>query len=232
MMYDFETLKKQVWETEYLIKTRFKFTFSDDDYEERGIRVTGDPEADFWAMEEWITTTRCIADLAEMHNEGKEFYFCDNHVLPEIFRIINDYTQYVAEAINGSAYLANFGIKDNPKVREIIEDIVKLQNLGNRVYPLIAEYQPEKPKEEAQGLLAFIQEANKDFAYIPQFDFDINERLGSTFISSFDEEPSLQSVYEDQGIGWNKEQGFYNIIDINRELESTVKDKMSKYWEY
>nr|DAS75688.1 MAG TPA: hypothetical protein [Caudoviricetes sp.] len=168
-------LIERLFDWQWMVTMKYKWTLTQKDYEEKGVSIYGDEEQYMQALDDMVHTTRSIADLAELHDEGKDFIIRMPGDTEKIFTIIHEYTSYVASQFNTSIYITPDTIYNNPKLRQLIDDVVKLQNLGNAVYPVMTTV--VKHTAETEGLLGFINKTSGR-SFVRRLDFNPVERYG------------------------------------------------------
>lgn len=174
-MNDASDLIKKVFECPWIIYTRVKWCIREVDLTYYGIPTSNDLHADEEMYDQWTKTTRTIAELAEFYDQGKEFMFEDIKSTEAVFNIITEYTDYVAYRLNYDVDLNYNKIEENESVKEVLNDVVKLQNLGNHICPIMRTYIPQQV--ETQGLLGFLNERGMRYG-LSQFDFNPYKRFG------------------------------------------------------
>lgn len=205
----FEELKKKIWDWQWMITTRTKWTYSEFDFEHKGITITGDLEQDTRAMESWTNTTRTLAELVEFYDQGKEFILRDPKNAEDIFNIIKEYTEYVAYSFDNRIHLLNNNVKENEAVRNVINDVIKMQNLANRLFPLVI--QNTETAAPTKGLLGYIARRNGHDG-LNRIKFDI---LGKYGISQ-EQFHNVENTDETTGL--------FNAVDIRQTFDpSTLK---------
>lgn len=162
--YNFSELQKQIWDWQWIITTRKRWTLTEEDYTVRGISISDSIELTEALMDDWVKTTRSIAQLVELHDEGKEFII-DNPVdIEHIFNIIQEYTGYIGSTFSNRIHLLHRisaldplakPNEDQQKIINILEDVIKLQNLGNRLFPVMVSVNREHAAAVG-GLLGFL----------------------------------------------------------------------------
>lgn len=150
----YEQLEKDIFDRLYRIRTKRIWTYTTMDYEVFGIPTSGVRELDNLDMNEWVMTLKTINDLTEMYEQGKEFYFVDNCDIEVAFNSIVDYTNYAANFINNSYHLSYVDTEENEPLQKLLNDLVKMQNLANRIFPVMT-MQPNFT-QESKGLLGFL----------------------------------------------------------------------------
>ena len=211
--YNFEELKEKIWEWQWPVRMKLKWSYTKDDYEHRGILVSGNLQQDMAAMEEWINTTRSIADLVTLYDEGKEYIIPDPAHIERIFDIINEYTSFVAYKFNNNFYLSQMKYENNDAIIEVLNDVVKMQNLANRIFPMVVELNPSDPAP-VEGLFGMLQRASLDYG-IDQLQFDPYNRYGLTKQALFNEK--LQDAL-----------GNYKAVDMERKFDPEVFSRIRK----
>lgn len=173
----YQELSEKIFDVQWLIRTKRQSTYTQDDFEVFGIPASGDPVLDGLDMNEWVTTTRPISELVEMYEHGKEFYFVNPADMEGVFNIIVDYTNYIAWYINNSINLTYYKAEENPKLQQLLTDVVKLQNLGNRIFPIMTAR--DDMTYESKGLLGYLNK-RRNLQGIRRLDFDPITRYGVT----------------------------------------------------
>lgn len=173
----YTVLSEKIFDVQWLIRTRRQWTYTVDDYEVFGIPVSGDPALDEVDMKEWVTTTRPISELVEMYEHGKEFYFVNSADMEGVFNIIVDYTNFIAWYINNSINLTYYKAEENPKLQQLLTDVVKLQNLGNKIFPIMTAR--EDMTYESKGLLGYLNR-RRNMHGINRLEFNPVTRYGFT----------------------------------------------------
>lgn len=207
----FEELKKKIWEWQWMITTRTKWTYSEFDFETKGIIVSGDLDQDTRAMETWTNTTRTLAELVEFYDQGKEFILREPKNAEDIFNIIKDYTEFVADSFENSIHLLNNNVKENESVRNVINDVIKMQNLANRLFPLVI--QNTETAAPTKGLLGYIASRNGHDG-LNRITFDILGKYGLTQ-EQFD---NVENIDETTGL--------FNAVDIRRTFDPNTLNQI------
>ena len=128
-------------------------------------------------LEKKELTKITISELVEMYEYGKEFYFVNPADMEGVFNIIVDYTNYIAWYINNSINLTYYKAEENPKLQQLLTDVVKLQNLGNRIFPIMTAR--DDMTYESKGLLGYLNK-RRNLQGIRRLDFDPITRYGVT----------------------------------------------------
>nr|DAJ14977.1 MAG TPA: hypothetical protein [Myoviridae sp. ctfuG5] len=149
-----ERLFKNVFDSLWLVRTKQQWIYTKADFEVFGIPTSGNLQYDQADMDQWITVGKTLAQLVEMYDKGHEFYFTKDTDIEAAFNTIVDYTNYVAYTVNNSYHLSYNNPEENEQLQEVLNDVVKMQNLGNRIFPVMAA----RPNftQETSGLLGFL----------------------------------------------------------------------------
>lgn len=174
---DWKELVRKIWEVQWMITTRKKWALSEEQYLYGGIETTGDAIYDNILLDDYVNTTRTISEMVEMYDAGKDFILRNPNDAQVIFDIILEYTDYVGERINTSLHLLSVNAEENVSLRQTIEDVVKLQNLGNKLFPLAVKYGDHKPT--TQGILGFLYRDAQQYGY-RRLEFDPIAKYGFT----------------------------------------------------
>lgn len=207
----FEELKKKIWEWQFFISTRRKWTFTEHDFEVKGITITGNDEEDRKSMETWTNTTRTLSELVEFYDQGKEFILTYKEDAQTIFLIIQEYTDYVSKKLENSIHLLNYQVKENEKLRNVINDVIKMQNLANRLFPIVLQNTERKP--ETKGLFGFIS-ARSSMYGLNRVEFNPLEKFGITI----EDYQNMDNVDEQTGL--------FNAIDIRKQFNPAVMTQL------
>ena len=210
--YDFNKLKEKIWEWQWPVSMPRKWTYTVTDYEVYGIPISGDEEADMAAMEEWVTTTRTLAQLVELYDEGKEFSFVDYSHIDKAFDIISEYTSFIAYQLNNSLHLQTYNVSSNKSLQQVLNDVVKLQNLANRLFPAMVALNEDAPAE-VTGLFGFINSHTVDLA---KFDFDPLSKYGL----------SKEIIRHKDNV--DPATGLYKAVDIESKFDPHTFDVLRK----
>lgn len=150
-----------IFEDQWCIQTKFKWLLTEKFMEEVGVVTSGDYAYDMEMANQWTRTTRPISELATMLDEGKEFMLEDEKDHEKIFNVIMQYTNFVASRLNHSLDLDYLDPEQNEEVREVLNDVVKLQNLAAKLYPIMIDLTPDQ--EETKGLIGFINRRGRRY---------------------------------------------------------------------
>lgn len=201
--YNWDELEGKIFKCQFRVTTKRKWTYSDYDFEHVGILVTGDLEEDLNSMNDWINTTRTIADMVEWFNDGKEFIIPNPKDIEIIFMFIQDYTEYVGHVFNTRIHITHHGTKMDPEVREVLSDLIKMQNFANRIFPMAVKLNKDNDQRPVlSGILGWLNSAQSTMG-LPQFTFDPVEKYGID-PNDFNKEENF-----------NKETGMFNAIDLS-----------------
>lgn len=212
--YNWDELKKKIWDYQWMISTKRKWTFSDWDYEHRGITITGDPFHDVGSMDTWTNVTRSIADLVDFYDDGKEFILRNPPDAKRIFEYIQEYTQYVAWKFEHSIHMLNYDVENNKDLQEVIRDVVKMQNFGNRIFPLaMANY---KFEPITTGLFGWVSKRSGT-GIIPKIEFNPSSYFGI----------SVEKFKDVENV--DKETGYFNAIDLRSGFDPSSLNKIKGY---
>lgn len=213
--YDYKKLSEKIFDWQWKVTMRRKWTYSDADYEIYGITVTGDREQDFESMEDWVNTTRTIANMVELHAESKEFIIQRKQDIDRIFEIIQEYTSYIGYRFSSQLNLLHYELQHNPEVREILDDLVKLQNLGNRLFPIMVHLNQDDPVP-VTGILGFLYNDTQEYG-LSKFQFDPLTKYGLT----------LADIKREENI--DKSTGLYNAVNVSQYFDPQAYGKI-KGW--
>lgn len=212
--FDYNKLQRQLFEWNWFVKLPRKWTYTDFQYEHVGIPSNMESEDIYQSMNEWVDTTRTIADLVELHDEGKEFIITQPNDVERIFNIVQEYTEYVAFVFNTNLQYTYLIDKD-PKVQELLDDVIKMQNLANRIFPVMVNLGYEK-EEELTGLFGWLTKQNPN-AVTHKLDFDPYEKYGF----------NRQIVADKQNMDEHSQ--LFKAVDISRTFNPGTFDKIRRY---
>lgn len=213
--FNWEDLKGKIFKCQFMITTRRKWTYTDFDFEHVGIFSTGDIEADLHAMDDWTNTTRCIADLVEMYDEGKEFIIPNPRDIEAMFNFILDYTEYVGYIFSTRLSLTKERIERDAEVRELLSDIVKMQNFANRIFPMAVSFNKQE-RPALTGILGFLNDGISNIG-VPSLTFNPVEKYGFTKDDLTNEQ--LQ----------DKQSGMFKAVDVSRFTTNQALNDLDRY---
>lgn len=211
-----EEMLAGIFTKQWMITAPRKWTIEPVDMTYYGVRTYENPMMDMEMMEEWTKTTRSIATLAEWHAEGKEFQLLDINNAQAMFNIIIDYTEYVAMTLGNKIHLTYVGIEKNPEVQEVLTDLVKLQNLANRLFPVMVRLEIENPSEIPQqsGLFSYLTDV--DIFLGKKLEFDPYQKYG------FSRQLVTNKELRD------KETGLFKAVDVERYFDPSALGQIKK----
>lgn len=199
--YNWDELEGKIFKCQFRITTKRKWTYSEFDFEHVGIFVTGDLDDDLNSMNDWVNTTRTISDLVEMFDEGKEFIIPNPKDIEIIFMFIQDYTEYVGHVFNTRIHITHHGTKMDPEVREVLADLIKMQNFANRIFPVAVKLNKDDTRPVLTGILGWLNQSGHNLG-LPPLTFDPVEKYGID-PKAFEKEENF-----------NKETGMFNAINL------------------
>lgn len=213
--YNYDLLVEQLFEWQWLVMMPRKWTYSQYDYEVVGVTVLEDSDEDMQSMNSWNQTTRSIADLVELYDEGKEFSLVMEEDVKRIFDIIKEYTEYVSFVFNSHIYLAN-KLEQNDKAKEVLADVVKMQNFANHIFPIMVtlEYDQEV---KLSGIIGWIQGYANAGDDTFKLNFDPYAKYGI----------SREEVFNKDNV--DQVTGNYKAIDLSKSFDPYTFDKIRRY---
>lgn len=213
--YNYDLLVEQLFEWQWLVTMPRKWTYSQYEYEVVGVNVLEDAEEDERSMNSWNQTTRSIADLVELYDEGKEFALVMEEDIRRIFDIIKEYTEYVGFIFNTHIYLAN-KVEQNDKAKEVLADVVKMQNFANHIFPIMVSLEYDQ-EVQMTGIIGWIHNyANAGDSRF-KLDFDPYTKYGITREDVFNKDNVDQVT------------GNYKAVDLTKTFDPYTLDKIRRY---
>lgn len=213
---DPEAMLANIFTKQWMVSAPYKWTLDNKDMNYFGVRTYENPMMDMEMMDEWVKTTRSISTLAEWHDEGKEFQLLDINNAQAIFNIIADYTEYVSRSLQNKIHALYVGIEKNNDIQEILSDLVKLQNLANRLFPVMVRIELENPEEVPvqHGLFSYLSDVDKFLG--KKLEFDPYFKYGFTRGIVIDKEN------KDKGTG------LFKAVDLQRQFDPSALTQINK----
>lgn len=211
--YNYEELTEKIWDWQWTIGTRKAWTYTEFQYENQFVDATGDVVLDEIDQMAWVRTTRNISELVEMHDKGHEFFFINDETPRKVFDIIYEYTCYVAWFFNNEIHVSYEMADQDEKLRTVLNDVVKMQNLANKIFPIFTA-QPEQ-REETRGLFGYLNRRHRSaFAHRLQFD--------PILVYGYN-----QSDFTDPN-RYNREERSFNAIDVRQSFNPGLISLMNQ----
>lgn len=212
--FDYDKLSRQMFEWNWLVKMPVKWSYNQFQYENLGVFVTDNEQHDNESMNNWVTTTRTIADLVELHHEGKEFIIIQPNDVERIFNIIQEYTEYVAYTFNSNPFLTRRA-DTNENIQELLSDVIKMQNLANRIFPVMVNLGIDK-KEELTGLFGWLTNVGGQTVQ-RKLEFDPYERYGLS-----------RTIVTDKKYA-EPETGLYKALDAQQSFNPETFERIRRF---
>lgn len=213
---DPEAMLANIFTKQWMVSAPYKWTLDNKDMNYYGVRTYQNPMLDNDMMDEWVKTSRSISTLAEWHDEEKEFQLLDINHARAIFDIIVDYTEYMSRTLQGRIHALYVNVEQNSDVKEILTDLVKLQNLANRLFPVMVRIELENPTEMPvqRGLFSYLSDVDRFLG--KKLDFDPYWKYG------FSRDVVTNKDLKD------KETGLFKAVDLQRQFDPSALNQIRK----